>query len=288
MFAATICGCASFSQRGPVPESVERCRQLSRQGIDAVQRGDTPEAERLLNAAVEQCPVDVDARRHYGEVLWQRGAREAAIEQIEAARSLAPRDTSLAIRVGQMQLDAGDHRGAYARASEVLDVDPKLPAAWLLRGRAAAGLNDASQALADYHRALGLLPNDRATMYEIAELYRRQNRPQRALTALQGLADTFGPGEEPPRLPYLKGLALAALERYDDAIDAYHVANRAGEPSAEVFARIAEAELASERPQLAQAAAEAALDLDPAHVLAQQLFRDIRVARQPRGHAAQQ
>ena len=277
---ALTVGCATFSQRGPVPESVERCRQLSREGIDAIQRGDVHHAERLLNAAVDQCPVDVDARRHYGEVLWQRGARSAAIEQIEAARRLAPRDTSLAIRVGQMMFDSGDSRAAYARANEVLDIDPKLPSAWLLRGRAAAALGDTDQALGDYHRALGLLPNDRETMYEIAELYRQLGRPQRALAALHGLADTFPPGEDPPRLYYLKGLALVALERYDDAVDEYSQSNRRGQPSAEVYARIAEAEYLAGRPRLASVAADAALELDPAHGLARQISQDIRVAQQ--------
>ena len=273
-------GCATLSQRGPVPESVERCRQLSREGIDAVQRGDAQAAERLLHAAVQQCPVNVDARRHYGETLWRRGARRAALEQIEAARQLAPRDTSLAIRVGEMLMDVGDHRGAYKRASEVLDIDPKLPGAWRLRGRAAAALGDASQALADHHRALGLLPNDRDTMIEIAELYRKRGQPQRALVALQGLMDTYTPGEEPSQLFYLKGLALAVLERYDDAIDEYTAANRGQSPSAEVYARIAEAELLSGRPQLANAAVDAALELEPSHVLARRLQGEIQVARQ--------
>jgi tetratricopeptide (TPR) repeat protein len=288
LFAVATIGCATFSQRGPVPESVKRCRQLSREGLDASQRGDAPSAERLLNAAVEQCPVDVDARRHYSEVLWDRGARTAAIEQIEAARRLAPRDTLLAVRGGQMLMDAGDHRAAYARASEVLDIDPGLPSAWLLRGRAAAALGDSVQALGDYHKALGLLPNDRETMYEIAELYRQRGKPQRALAALQGLADTFPPGEEPSRLFYLKGLALTALHRYDDAVDQYTAANRIQQPSAEVFARIAEAEYLSGRSQLATAAVQAALELDPAHTLAQRLSKDIRVAQQTQSQSARQ
>ena len=45
--AMSTLGCASFSQRGPVPESVERCRQLSREGIDASQRGDTLRTNKL-------------------------------------------------------------------------------------------------------------------------------------------------------------------------------------------------------------------------------------------------
>jgi len=280
-------GCVSFSQRGPVPESVERCRQLSREGIDAVQRGDSQQAERLLHAAVQQCPVDVDARRHYGEALWRRGARRAALEQIESARRLAPRDTSLAVRVGEMLFEVGDHRGAYDRASDVLDIDPKLPGAWRLRGRAAGALGNSEQALGDYHHALGLLPNDRETILEIAELYRERGQPQRALVALQGLMDTFTPGQEPPRLFYLKGLALAALKRYDDAIDQYSAANR-NEPSAELFARIAEAELLSGRPQLASAAANSALELEPAHLLARRLADEISVAQRATTHARRQ
>ncbi|MCG8587382.1 MAG: hypothetical protein MI757_21970, partial [Pirellulales bacterium] len=94
------------------------------------------------------------------------------------------------------------------------------------------------------------------------------------------LADTFPPGEDPPRLYYLKGLALVALERYDDAVDEYSQSNRRGQPSAEVYARIAEAEYLAGRPRLASVAADAALELDPAHGLARQISQDIRVAQQ--------
>src|SRR5262245_54627057 len=66
-------GCQMFRQQGPVPKQVAQARQLSQQGLTAMERGDLHSAETLLGEAVKACPADIDARRQYAEALWQRG-----------------------------------------------------------------------------------------------------------------------------------------------------------------------------------------------------------------------
>ncbi len=67
-------GCRSLANRGPVSQSVANCRQLTQQGINAMERGDWKRAESLLSRAVQTSATDAEARRNYAETLWRRGA----------------------------------------------------------------------------------------------------------------------------------------------------------------------------------------------------------------------
>ncbi len=98
----------------------------------------------------------------------------------------------------------------------------------------------------------------------MAELHRQLNQSQRALVALQSLADTYPLGEEPQHVSYLTGLAYAASGRHDDAVSSYRRAAR-HDPTPEILFRLAEAELEVGRPLLAHEAATQALALDPRH-----------------------
>ncbi len=66
-------GCRIPGLGGPVSDSLANSRQLSQQGIAALDRGQQSEAERLLAKAVAACPTNAEARRDYAESLWQRG-----------------------------------------------------------------------------------------------------------------------------------------------------------------------------------------------------------------------
>src|SRR5690242_17293589 len=137
-FALTLAlasGCRTLSSRGPVPESVASCRQLTQQGTSAMDRGDWKRAEALLSRAVQSSGNDADARRFYAEALWRRGARTEALVQMQHARRLAGEDPNLAVRTGELHLELGDTQSASQMVNEALRMDPKLANAWALRGR---------------------------------------------------------------------------------------------------------------------------------------------------------
>ena len=90
-----------------MPQSLTDCRRLSQQGVIALERGEQPKAETLLAQAVAACPVDAEARRHYAEALWRRGAQQEAIAQLEEAGRLAGEDASLWARLAEMHLASG-------------------------------------------------------------------------------------------------------------------------------------------------------------------------------------
>src|SRR5690606_12033862 len=130
------------------------------------------------------CPVDVEARRHYAEVMWRRGEHEVALSHLQHAMTCAPGDASLIIRGGQMHLEMGQAEEAKALADRALDITPQSPEAWALRAKAATATKQYEEALADYHRAIEYAPRDRELLFETAEAYRQLNRPQRALSTL--------------------------------------------------------------------------------------------------------
>ena len=210
-----------------------------------MERGDWQRAEELLSQAVRTCPSDPDARRRYAETLWHRGASREAITQLETAGHQATEDAEIAVRIGQFYLASGRLEEARKAADRALDLDPKLAAAWALRGKTLEMTGALKPALADYQRSLGYEPESAEVQLHIAELYRRLGQPDRALVTLHSLIDSNPPGEEPQNLLYLQGLALSALGRYNDAVESYTLAMQRGRPTAEILYRLAEAELSS-------------------------------------------
>ena len=278
-----LAGCQLPGREGPVPQSLANCRRLSQQGVAALDRGRQQDAEALLAKAVAICPVDAEARRHYGEALWRRGARTEAIAQMEEAGRLASEDAALWARLAEMYLAVGQPDRAGQNAERALDLDPKLPVAWVIRGRVTWAAGQPRPALADYLRALGYAPHDRAILQEVAELYRQLNEPQRALQTLQSLAETYSPGEEPGQVLYLTGQAYVALGRYDDAVESLSAAVTRQQPTAEMYCRLGEADLLAGHPEEAAAAARQALALQPQHEASRALLDRVELARQPQG-----
>ncbi len=275
-----LSGCRLPGSEGPVPKSLADCRQLSQRGIAAAERGQHEQAETLLSDAVKACPVDPDARRHYAEALWHRGARPQAVAQLQEAVRLA-NDPMLRVRLAEMQLALGQMEPARQTAEAALDLNPRLSAAWAIRGRVMRAAGQLPQALADYHRCLAYAPDDRQVLLEIAQLYRQLGQPQRALAALHRLVDTYSPGEEPQQVLYLLGLTYIALDRYDDGVDSLSAAVLRKNPSPDVYYHLAEAEMLAGRPAQAAAAAWDALELQPGHLPSRDLLARLQTTGQP-------
>jgi tetratricopeptide (TPR) repeat protein len=274
-----LTGCKLPGSDGPVSQQLLTSRHYSQQGLAAMDRAEWERAEGVLARAVKACPTDVEARRHYAEALWQREHREDAIVQLTEAARLVPDDPAIYVRLAEMRLDMGQVAAARQAAERGLDLDPKVAQAWAVHGRVMCAAGDHHQALADYHRALGYAPNERAILLDVAEAYRQLNEPQRALLTLQKLNDTYPPGEESPQVLHLLGLAYSATGRYDDAVETYTAAMLRDRPTPELLARLGEVQLARGRADEAATAAREALALDPNHEPSQQILARIEQAR---------
>jgi tetratricopeptide (TPR) repeat protein len=252
-------GCRLIPRSGPVPQEVADARRLCNEGLSAADRKDLLRAEGLLEQAVKNCPTDVDARRHYADVLWQRGERMAAVTQIAEALRLSPGDTSLCIDGGQMYMELGLLDDADRLSREAVRVTPRSEKAWRLHGQVALARGRPEEALADYHRALAIAPDDRELILDTAEIYRRLGRPQRALATLAILGESYPPNQTPPQVLALEGMAQEALDRPTDAIESYRQAVARGLESQDVVTRLAKLEqaVAEDRSQTAVAEAPA-------------------------------
>jgi tetratricopeptide (TPR) repeat protein len=235
-------GCSLVPKREPVTPELAAARRLCNEGLAAADRSDLVRAEGLLEQAVKRCPQDVDARRHYADVLWRRGLRTEAVTQMDKALAIAGDDPSLSVEAGGMYLELGLFDEADRLAAQAVRLDPRSPAAWHLRGRVSMARGQAEPALADFHRALAITPNSRPLLLDTAEAYRRLNRPQRALATLAMLGETYGPDELPASVLVLEGLAQEALGRTADAAESYRRAIALGDSPDEAVSRLAELE----------------------------------------------
>lgn len=239
LVAACGTGCRLVQRRGPVPPEVAEARRLCNEGLSAADRSDLVRAEGLLERAVKSCPLDVDARRHYAEVLWKRGEKMEAVAQIAEALKISPGDAALCVQGGGMYLDMGLFDDAERLAREAVRVAPTSAAGWHLEGRVSLARGQAEPALADFHRALAIAPDDRGVLLDTADAYRRLNRPQRALSTLAILGETYGPNQTPAEVLVMEALAQEALGRPADAIESYRQAIARGGDSSGAAARLA-------------------------------------------------
>ena len=151
------------------------------------------------------------------------------------------------------------HKDASRIVDEALALDPKFAGGWALRGRVASAAGQHRQALADYQRALGYAPDDTEVAILVADCYRLLNEPQRALVALQSVADRYSRDEEPQNVMFLEGITLISLGRYDDASRVLSKATHRDRPTADILCRLAEAEMLAGRVANAQANIQGAL-----------------------------
>ncbi len=251
-------------------------RQLSQKGVAALEHKNVNEAERLLAQAVRACGADPDARRYYAEALWLGGSRKEAIDQLHTAIVLSPHDPNLLRQLATYELEQGNLSRAREAADQAIDLDPQAALSWTMRAKINQQSNQIADALADYQRSLGLDPEQHDVVLEIAEVYRAQNQPHRALAALQMMRESYAPGEEPAHIYYLMGLASSALGRPDDAIVQFETARNHGEGSPEVLFQLAQAQWTSGQTVQAEQTATELLTRMPNHGPGRDLLAQIR------------
>lgn len=275
LIALAASGCASMGRRGPVPDEVAKCRELTQQGVAAIELGQWQQAELLLNRATKASPVDSVTRQHLAEVLWHRGATEDALVQMEAAVRLDSGDSTLVVRSGEMLLATGAVDEALERAEEAIRLSPTLSSAWVLRGRAHWRMNEVDRALADLHRALQYAPDSSDVLMDVAALYRQRGQHDRCLTTLHHLLDSYPSGQEPQTALWMEGMALAELGRPQQASDSLQAASRQGPPNADILYYLAQAQLASGSPSDAAATAHEAVATDASHQPSRRLLIEL-------------
>ena len=244
--------------------------------MDAVDAGNWQRAEEFFAKAVEVCPVDERVQSRYADALWHRGSRQEALDHMKEAVRLSGGEPELVVRLGEMHLETGDLQQASQLAERVILSGRQLAGAYRLRGDVRERQGKSDEALADYHRALGMQSQYPEVQMAIAAVYYRQGRPQRALSTLQALAGSYPSGEEPAEMLYWQGLACKALGRHEQAVVHLAQAEGRGLQSADLLYSLAEARYLAGDPAAAQLTLQRAMELEPTHPEAQRLAASIQ------------
>lgn len=258
-------GCMSMSKHKIVPESLATCRELSHDGVTAMELGEWDRARAVLDEAVTTSPTDADARRHLAEALWQTYSRTEAVAHMEAAVKIDPKHAPTVVRAGEMLLEIGDVDSAEQRAEQAIALDSTLAGGWALRGRVARKRGSSKRALADLQQALRYSPHQTDVLLQVAEVQYELGRPQRCLSTLHRLLDIYPPGQESQQALWLEGLAYGTMNRHQDAVESLAAASQRGTAPANLLYQLASAEQAAGQTSAAANTARRVLALDAQH-----------------------
>ncbi|WP_342381657.1 tetratricopeptide repeat protein [Myxococcus stipitatus] len=113
-------------------------KDLYRDGMARLEAGDTPEARRLLEAALRESPGDVKVMHALSRVLDEAGERARAVELLELAHAKAPSEPDPARDLAMALLERGDDARAARVVEPVLAAHPEHPGANLVLALALA------------------------------------------------------------------------------------------------------------------------------------------------------
>ena len=238
-------GCATIRKLNPIESHTLEARRLTQQAEAAIHKSEWNDAETKLVRAIERCPEDTRARSVLADVLWERGARSAAVEQKARSIQLAGgRDAWELTELGQMQLSTGNFAQALQHAEEAISQNGELADAWTLKGFALNVLDRPDDALGAFYRSLSIRNDDSRTRMEIASIYRAKGELRRALAILgDAPSDTTEFNSSYPDACYLRGLLLGELNRPSDAALAFASAKERGCTAPDLLFHLANAQL---------------------------------------------
>ena len=261
-------GCATIRKLNPLESNTLEARRLTREAEAAVHAADLAQAEHKLVSAIESDPLDHRSRAVLADVLWDRGAHRAAVEQMARAVELSEqRDPAQIIQLGWMLLETGNHQPAMRWAEQAIRLDEASADAWTLKGLALKRDGKSRSALAAFYRSLSIRSDDPQTRIEIAKIYREFGEPQRALTVLGApQPEDVQSCSRYPEICYLSGVLLSELQRPADAVTALQNAKDCGCEHPDLLVQLAQAqvragELLMARATIAEAEQQCGPDL---------------------------
>ena len=223
-------GCQFSRSFTPISPGQYLGSNSSRQGIEALERGNLTEAEKRLEDAVKYDKNDINHRRHYAEVLWQQGKYQEALQQLDEALKRGGQNSAiLHISLAEKYLERGDYATAHYHADEAVRLNSQDYHSWALRGRAKrlqasreVGYVEHTmamlhQAREDYIRAVSLSPNNQELLAELATVQMSCGQPEQALATWFTLQSLYPQGSEPNEVLIGITETLMVLRRFDEA-----------------------------------------------------------------------
>lgn len=214
--------------------------ELNREGITAFEREDFDTASDKFAQAIRINENDLNSRRYYAEILWRKGKQNEAVQCLaDAAVRDGTDEEKLAVSesLAEKFLEANQPTAAVYYAEKVIDLAPKRHEGWELRAMVYQRIGKQEEALANYHRALQLAPNDRELIRKLALFQSELGNENAALAAWEELGRFYPDHSEPADVLRGKADVCRRLGRVREAAD-YYAAAAKQEPENPEYRRL--------------------------------------------------
>lgn len=187
------------------------------------------EALNRLDRALQLEPQNVLTLCAIGQCLSKQGRAKDSLEAFEAAISLLPSHAPAHHGRGSAQAALGDNDAAYQSEALAAQLDPRYPDPLGALAEIALRREDFDTAREQARKALALDPFQPVATFVMASLAARDGQAEAAVNLLERLHRQAG--QTPLHAALSQRLLADQLEklgRYDEAFQAYDLANRAG------------------------------------------------------------
>jgi protein O-GlcNAc transferase len=192
-------------------------------GVLHAQRGNYPEAERRLQAALALNPDDAGGQFNYGNVLLGLGRLDEAFTVFGRALALNPTLAAAELNRGSILMSRKRFEEAIACFDAVIRINRNYADAYCNRGHALLELKRYDEALASCDAALAINPRNAEYHASRASVLHRLKRFDEALGELS-VALSVQPTNA--GFQYNRGNILFELKRFSEAVAAYDDAFR--------------------------------------------------------------
>jgi predicted O-linked N-acetylglucosamine transferase (SPINDLY family) len=188
-------------------------------GVLKQQQGDSAEALRLIEAALEKDSNSPEALANYGGVLCSLNRHRTALAYYDRALALRPDDVLALTNRGAALTALGRAEEALAYYDRALEIETDYVGAHYNRGNALKELKRHAEALACYDRTLALRPDDTGALLNRGIALAALNRPEEALASYDRML-ALRPDDTDTLIN--RGNALAGINRHEEALACFN------------------------------------------------------------------
>ncbi len=149
----------------------------------AEEEGRMKDAETWYRRAVAWDPSGIVAKHDFALFLARLGRQAEALQQLEAAAALAPKDADIQFKQALCLLELNRPADARRRFDKAVELDPRFARALYNRAILKNGEGDAAGALEDLERCRQIEPDNPEYPFFQALIHHRAGRAQQALKA---------------------------------------------------------------------------------------------------------
>ncbi len=254
-----------------------------------------------MEQAINENPQDPDARIVLAEYYLRNGKFREALEQTNLVLGLYPDHNGALLVSGithvyssqpETALDPLERFVELRKDTPMANIDTALETAYYFLGTSYVKLDRPNDAITALEAALSISPTDADALYQLGLAYQADNQPEAALKyyhkavrlvpdfveAYNSMIDSYAALEQTDHIVYAGGLQALCLEDHETALIYLESATQALPDFAPAFLGLGLAHEQAGKLQMAAAAIERALELDPDDYAAQHAQGRIQAA----------